>query len=91
MEFKFVLTDYIQQAMARAEYENLDDGTFRGIVPDFAGLFALGNSQPECQEELQSGLEDWILAGLKQDNEMPVVAGIDLNFDITTPVPEENW
>ena len=82
MEFRFTLTDYIQQAMAQAVYEDFDDGAVCGTIPPCIGVFALGDTRPECQEELQSVLEDWILTGLRWGDPMPVVAGIDLNVEI---------
>jgi hypothetical protein len=33
----------------------------------------------ECEDELRSALEDWILVGLKLGHTLPVVEGIDLN------------
>ena len=40
---------------------------------------AFGQSLRECESELRSTLEDWILAGLKLGHKLPVLAGIDLN------------
>ena len=90
MEYKFVLTDYIEQAMAQAVYEELDDGTLGATIPPCWGVMAFGNTMPECKEELQSVLEDWIMTGLRLGDEMPVIEGIDLNFEMAQ-VPEENW
>ena len=85
MDFRFPLTDYIQQAMAQAVYEDLGDGTFGGTIPSCWGVVAFGDTLPECREELQSVLEDWMLMGLRWGDELPVVAGIDLNIS-TEPV-----
>ena len=82
MEFRFTLTDYIQQAMAQAVYEHFDDGAVCGTIPPCWGVIAFGDTLPECKEELQSTLEDWILTGLRWGDPMPVVAGIDLNVEI---------
>ena len=82
MEYKFVLTDYIEQAMAQAVYEELDEGTLGATIPPCWGVIAFGNTMPECKEELQSVLEDWLLTGLRWGDEIPVVAGIDLNVEI---------
>ena len=40
---------------------------------------AFGNTFAECQIELRSTLEDWVLVGLKLGHALPVIAGIDLN------------
>lgn len=90
MEYKFVLTDYIEQAMALAVYEELEDGSYGARIPPCWGVIAFGKTKAKCQEELQSALEDWVLVGVKSDRELPVIAGIDLYFEMT-PVPEESW
>ena len=82
MDFRFPLTDYIQQAMAQAVFEDLGDGTFCGTIPLCIGVFALGDTVAECREELRSVLEDWILTGLRWGDPMPVIAGINLNVEI---------
>ncbi|GAG21281.1 unnamed protein product, partial [marine sediment metagenome] len=33
----------------------------------------------ECEDELRSTLEDWVLVGLKLGHPIPVLAGYDLN------------
>jgi len=35
----------------------------------------------ECENELRSTLEDWILVGLKLRHRLPVLGGIDLNMN----------
>ncbi|MYC29810.1 MAG: type II toxin-antitoxin system HicB family antitoxin [Chloroflexi bacterium] len=82
MEFKYVLTDYIEQAMALAVYEELEDGTFCGTIPPCWGVIAFGSTQPACKEELQSVLEEWIVVGLRLGDTLPVLEEIDLNFEV---------
>lgn len=33
----------------------------------------------ECERELRSTLEDWLLIGLKLGHPLPIINGIDLN------------
>jgi hypothetical protein len=40
---------------------------------------AFGGTLRECENELRSVLEDWILVGLKLGHKLPVLASIDLN------------
>ena len=79
MGARFVLTDYVSQAMAQAVYDKLEDGTFVGRIPPCKGVIAFGMTLRECEEELRSTLEDWILVALKLGHPLPVIAGIDLN------------
>ncbi len=75
----YILTDYIDRAMAKATYDKLDDGTFAGRIPLCKGVIAFGNTLRECENELRSTLEDWLLVGLKLRHPIPVIEGIDLN------------
>ncbi len=79
MTVRYILTDYVSQALAQAVYDKLDDGTFAGRIPPCAGVIAFGATLQECQAELRSTLEDWILVGLKLGHTMPVIGDIDLN------------
>jgi predicted RNase H-like HicB family nuclease len=79
MSVRFVLTEHVDQAMKDAVYDKLDDGTFAGRIPSCKGVVAFGASLRECEEDLRSTLEDWILIGLKLKHPLPMIAGIDLN------------
>ena len=79
----YILTDYLEQALAMAVYDKLDDGTFAGRIPPCKGVIALGNSLRECEHLLRSTLEDWLLLGLRLGHTLPVLAGIDLNQELT--------
>ncbi|MDQ1317423.1 MAG: hypothetical protein QG588_1075 [Candidatus Poribacteria bacterium] len=76
---QYILSDYVEQAMMQAVYDKLEDGTFAGRIPLCKGVIAFGNTLSECEIELHSTLEDWILMGLKFGHAMPVIDGIDLN------------
>lgn len=75
-----MLSEYIEKAMEKAVYEILEDGTHAGEIPDCSGTIAFGKTLAECQKELRSVLEDWILIGLRHGHELPVIEGIDLNL-----------
>ena len=79
MTIQFILTDYVNQALAHAIYDKLEDGTFAGRIPLCKGVVAFGTTLHECEDELRSTLEDWLLVGLKLGHPLPVISGIDLN------------
>jgi len=83
MPTKYILTEYVDQAMAQAEYDKLEDGTFSGRIPACQGVVAFGATLRQCQDELRSTLEDWIFVGLKLGHSLPVIADIDLNKEPT--------
>lgn len=83
MAVRFILTEYVNQLMAHAVYDKLEDDTFTGRIPQCKGVVAFGATLRECEDELHSVLEDWILVGLKLRHPLPVVAEIDLNKEPT--------
>ena len=85
MATRYVLSEYVEQAMAEALYDKLEDGGCAGHIPACQGVVAFGGSLRECDAELQSALEDWILLGLRLGHPLPVLVGIDLNKE---PAPE---
>lgn len=79
MAAHFIITEYLQHAVAQAEYDKLDDGSFSGRIPSCTGVIAFGATLHECERELRSALEDWLLLGFKLGHALPVFEGIDLN------------
>jgi len=76
---KFALSGYVECAIAQAEFDKLEDSTFVGRIPLCKGVIAFGETLRECEAELRSVLEDWILLGLKLKHSLPIIDGIDLN------------
>ena len=76
---RYVLSDYVGEALGQAAFERLEDGSYAGRISPCPGVVAFGTSLRECENELRSTLEDWILVGLQLKHPLPVIAGIDLN------------
>lgn len=79
MSSRYILSDYVDQAMAQAVYDKLEDGTFVARIPPCEGVIAFGQTLRECEEEIRSTLEDWVLLGIKLGHPLPVIGGLDLN------------
>ena len=74
-----MLTEYIRKAMGEAVYEKLEDTTYSGEIPECPGTIAFGQTLQECQAKLESALEGWVLVKIRHGDDLPVIAGIDLN------------
>lgn len=74
-----VISEYLDCAMAHAEYDKLEDNTFAGRIPDCIGVLSFAASLTTCETELRSVLEEWVLFGLKMGHQLPVIDGHDLN------------
>jgi predicted RNase H-like HicB family nuclease len=75
----YILTEYLDRAMAQALYDKLGDGAYGGRIPPCPGVVAFAPSLAGCAEDLRSTLEDWVLLGMKLAHALPVIDGIDLN------------
>jgi predicted RNase H-like HicB family nuclease len=82
-----MLTDYVERAMSKAVYEKLEDGTYCGKIPERQGTIAFGETLYQCQSELRSVLEGWLLVKIRHGDHLPVIDGLDLNKGI--PIFEE--
>lgn len=74
MSKRYVLSGYVEHAMEQALYDKLEDDSFSGRIPACTGVLAFARSLKECEEELRSTLEDWILVGLKLHHALPSVS-----------------
>ncbi|HVF47664.1 MAG TPA: type II toxin-antitoxin system HicB family antitoxin [Pyrinomonadaceae bacterium] len=80
MATTFILSDYLERALSGADYDKLQDGSFSGHIPACPGVIAFGSTLPECEAELRSTLEDWVLVGLKLGHELPTIGNVNLNI-----------
>ncbi len=70
---------YLQAALKRATYEELDNGTIYGVVPGLQGVWANEATQALCRDELASVLHGWIMLHRRDGTPIPPLDGIDLN------------
>jgi len=74
-----MLIEYINKAMTEASYDKLEDGAFSGKIPRCPGVIAFGDTLYQCQEELKSSLEGWLIVKIRYGDNLPVMGRIDLN------------
>ena len=76
MSKRYILSEYVQRAMEEAVYDKLGDGTLAARIPACPGVVAFAQTLRECEDELRSTLEEWILLGLKLRHHLPVVGRV---------------
>jgi predicted RNase H-like HicB family nuclease len=81
-EISSVLVEYLREAMRRAKYKILEDGTYYGWVEELPGVWASAGSLEECREELGSVIEDWLFLGLKMGHEIVPLGDVNLNTQV---------
>jgi len=79
-----MITEYLNEAMHRAKYKILDDGTYYGWIEELPGVWANAVNLEKCREELKSVIEGWLLLGLKLGHYIIPLGTIDLNEPVKT-------
>lgn len=75
-----MLSEYIDAAMKQAGCEKLESGEFFCSIPGIKGPYGSGASKREALTGLRDVLEEWLVAALRDDDELPAIAGVSLNF-----------
>ncbi|MBM3133426.1 MAG: type II toxin-antitoxin system HicB family antitoxin [Chloroflexi bacterium] len=79
-----MITQYLQEAMNRAKYKILKDGSYYGWVEELPGVWANSVTLEDCRTELGSVVEDWLLLGLRLGHRIPPLGNVDLNAQVET-------
>ena len=91
MNRRYILTEYVHQALEQAVYDKLADETFAARIPACPGVVAFASTLLHCERELRSTLEEWILLGLKLRHPLPVINDMDLNGEPTREPVDALW
>ena len=75
-----MLTEYIQNAIAMAEYKKLEDGSWFAEIPGVEGVWANGSSVEECRRELIEVLEEWLLLKIQDKDIIPAAGGVEIKI-----------
>ncbi len=70
-----MFAEYLRAAMSHAVYEQIEDGTYFGSIPEFQGAWANGATYEACAKELESVVEGWILLAIADHEELPELNG----------------
>jgi predicted RNase H-like HicB family nuclease len=74
-----MLIEYIDKAMSGAIYDKFEDGSFSGKIPKCPGVIAFGETLYQCEQELKSSLEGWLIVKIRYGDKLPVMGRINLN------------
>ena len=74
-----MLLEYINESMAKALYDKLEDGSFFGKIPQCPGVVAFAETLYKCEQMLRSSLEGWLIVKIRHGDTLPVIRKINLN------------
>jgi Uncharacterised protein family (UPF0150). len=66
-----MFSEYIQAALALAEYEIIDNDEYCVTVPGLRGIIATGKTIEECRKDLIGVIEEWITLRLRLGMPIP--------------------
>jgi len=68
-----MISRYVTQALARAQYRLLEDGTFAATVRGLKGVIATGATLEVCRRELAEVIEEWVLVRVSRGLPVPAL------------------
>ncbi len=73
-----MIRDYVDEALRRARYRELEDGTYCAEVRGLRGVVALGSTLEACRDTLGEVLEEWILVRVSRGLGVPALGGLKI-------------
>lgn len=74
-----MLTRYIREAMKRARFKTLDDGTCFGEIPGLTGVWSNETDVEACRVVLQEVLEEWLILKIRDNDPIPRLGRVGLS------------
>ncbi len=71
-----MMRQYVEEALRRARYDKLEDGTFCAEVPRLRGVLATGETLEECRSQLAEVVEEWVLIRIAKRLSVPPLGRI---------------
>jgi len=62
------MAEYVYNAMAKANYQILEDGTYYANVFLCPGVWAIGETIEECREALKDVLSEWLISAYEDQD-----------------------
>jgi predicted RNase H-like HicB family nuclease len=81
-----VIIEYVNKALERSTYKQLEDGTWFAEIPEFEGVWANAGTVEACRRELVEVLEEWLVFKLRDQDAIPVLDGIQLRIIDQAPL-----
>jgi len=69
---------YLDEALRRAEYDKLEDGSFVAEVAGLQGVLASADTLEACRDQLAEVVEEWILVRVARGLAIPKLGGIEI-------------
>ena len=73
-----MIRQYVEEALRRARYDKLEDGTYCAEVRRLRGVLAIGQTLEECRNQLAEVVEEWVLVRVARRLSIPPLGRIEI-------------
>jgi predicted RNase H-like HicB family nuclease len=73
-----MIRSYLDRALGRARYSELEDGSYCAVVPGLRGVIATGETLERCRAALQEVIEEWVLVRVARGLDVPALGGLKI-------------
>ena len=70
-----MITNYLDKALRRARYKQVDGGAYCATVPGLKGVIATGATLEACRDQLAEVVEEWVLVRVARGLRVPPLGG----------------
>ena len=81
----FSMAAYLKAALARAEYEQDEEGLIVASVPGAVGFYSQGGSYEEARTNLLDAIEGNVLIALQTGWDIPRFPGVEIKTEVAEP------
>jgi predicted RNase H-like HicB family nuclease len=77
---EIVILSYLNEALKRAEYTQLEDGSYCAEVRGLRGVIATGKTLETCRATLQEVIEEWVLVRVSRGLDVPSMGRVKIRI-----------
>ena len=75
-----MIRNFLNEALSRARYTQLEDGSYCAEVRGLKGVVAIGDTLEACRTSLQEVVEEWILVRVSRGLDVPSLGGVKIRI-----------
>lgn len=73
-----MISAYLDKALRRAHYTQVDPGTYCATVPGLKGVIATAPTLEGCRNQLIEVIEEWLLVRVARGLQVPALGGVTI-------------
>jgi len=75
-----MIRSYLDAALSRARYTQLEDGSYGAEVRGLRGVIATGSTLETCRKTLEEVIEEWVLVRVSKGLDIPALGSAKIRI-----------